>query len=179
MTTSCNLTDSEIRELAKTNPVVLELDLFSKGLRTDASVSLEGKRPPLRLRAGLGSGLEIIVPGIDDWRGKNLTLNVPIHGTFVQDSPYLLVQEGDRYFITANGEKIREIFLFPLPRFYNEKTSDGVLMTRIGCIFGGVGSMMLRGCQFWDMEEDMKCGFCATGLYRGDTRNRKTHPAGR
>ncbi|MFH1540031.1 MAG: radical SAM protein [bacterium] len=169
MNTTCNLQESEIRNLAKTNPVVMELELFSKGLRIDGSVRLEGKRSPLRLRAGLGSGLEAMIHGIDDWRGDYITVNIPIHGAFVKDSPYLLVQEEERYFVTANGEKIRQIFLFPLPKFYNEKTSDGILMSRIGCIFGNVGSMMLKGCQFWDMEGDMKCGFCATGLYRGDT----------
>jgi len=169
MNETCNLTDSEIRELAKTNAVVMELELFSRGLRIDDSVSMEGKRPPLRLRAGLGSGLEIKIYGINDWRGDHLSVNVPVHGAFVERSPYLLVQEGDRYIITADGEMVREISLYPLPGFYNEKTSDGVLMSRIGCIFGGVGSMMLKGCGFWDMEGDMKCGFCATGIYRGDT----------
>jgi len=163
------LKDPAILELAKSNPVVLELDLFSRGLRIDGSVNLEGKRAPLRLRAGLGSGLEIKIYGIDDWRGDHLAVNVPIHGEFVNDSPYLLVQEGDNYFVTVDGERIQEVFLWPLSPFYNEKTSDGVLMSRIGCIFGNVGSIMAKGCQFWDMDEDMKCGFCATGLYRGDT----------
>lgn len=164
------LQDDEIRGLAKTNPVVLELELFSRGLRMDPSVSLEGKRAPLRLRAGLGSGLEIKIYGIDDWRGDHLAVNVPIHGGgFVDDSPYLLVQDGDSYFVTAEGERIREVFLWPEPAFYSQKTSDGVLMSRLGCIFGNVGSIMAKPCQFWDMDEDLKCGFCATGLYRGDT----------
>ena len=169
MKTKCELSDTEIRELAKTNPVVLELELFSRGLRIDNSVSFEGWRPPLRLRAGLGSGLEVKIYGIDDWRGDFLAVNVPIHGDFVKDSPYLLVQEQDRFEVIAHGEPIGKIDLFPASKFYSDTTADGVLMSRIGCIFGNVGSMMLKGCKFWDMEEDMKCGFCATGLYRGDT----------
>ena len=61
----------------------MELELYSKGIRIHDSVSFENKRPPLRLRAGLGSGLETMLHGIDDWRGDYLTVNIPIHGTFI------------------------------------------------------------------------------------------------
>ena len=44
------------------NACELEIDLFCRGLRVPAEVSLDGGRAISRTRAGLGSGLEIVIP---------------------------------------------------------------------------------------------------------------------
>ena len=44
------------------NPCELEIDLFCRGLRVPPHVSLEGARGIRRTRAGLGSGLELVIP---------------------------------------------------------------------------------------------------------------------
>ncbi len=46
------------------NPCELEIDLFCKGMRIDPSCALEDDaRFISRTRAGLGSGLELVIPG--------------------------------------------------------------------------------------------------------------------
>ena len=44
------------------NACELEIDLFCRGLRVPSTVSLEGARSVRRTRAGLGSGLELVIP---------------------------------------------------------------------------------------------------------------------
>ena len=67
------------------NPALLKLDLYCKGMRIDDSclVEQDGGRKILRTRAGLGSGLEVVLPG-------GLWTNVPVTEKFAQPSPYVL-----------------------------------------------------------------------------------------
>ena len=53
--------ESDVRK----NPGLLKLDLYCRGMRLDDSCTIEerGGRKVLRTRAGLGSGLELILPG--------------------------------------------------------------------------------------------------------------------
>src|ERR1700741_1967147 len=67
------------------NPALLKLDLYCKGMRLDDSCLVEedGGRKVMRTRAGLGSGLELLLPG-------GLWTNVPVSEAFAQRSPYVL-----------------------------------------------------------------------------------------
>jgi hypothetical protein len=57
------------------NPCELEIDLFCKGMRIDPSCALENDaRFITRTRAGLGSGLELVIPGSI----KDVWVNVPV-----------------------------------------------------------------------------------------------------
>ena len=49
----------------QTNSALLKLDLYCRGMRIDDSclIAEDGGRRILRTRAGLGSGLEVILPG--------------------------------------------------------------------------------------------------------------------
>lgn len=79
------------------NPGILKLDLFCKGMRIDPSCDLEKDARMLsRIRAGLGSGLEMILP--DD-----LYANIPALEEFAKESPYLLIKRNGRYYITKEG----------------------------------------------------------------------------
>lgn len=75
------------------NPALLKLDLYCRGMRLDDSCFLEadGGRQILRTRAGLGSGIELILPG-------GLWTNVPVTETFAASSPYVLHRD--------NGQEI-------------------------------------------------------------------------
>src|SRR5215468_8100884 len=75
-------------------PVELEIELFCRGMRIDASchTSEDGRRIA-RTRAGLGSGLEIVIPA----RPKPIWVNVPVVEPFAQASPLALHQRGGRY----------------------------------------------------------------------------------
>jgi hypothetical protein len=77
-----------IQEL-RANPALLKLDLYCKGARLDDSCFIEadGGRKVLRTRAGLGSGLELILPG-------GLWTNVPVSEPFAAASPYELQRVG-------------------------------------------------------------------------------------
>src|SRR5262249_30165343 len=69
----------------RAHPALLKLDLYCRGLRLDPSclVEADGGRKVLRTRAGLGSGLELILPG-------GLWTNVPVTEPFAARSPYAL-----------------------------------------------------------------------------------------
>lgn len=68
------------------NPAYLKLDLYCKGLRIDESCRLDGDaREIIRNRAGLGSGLEVII-------GDDMYTNIPVVEWWVQNSPYWLVK---------------------------------------------------------------------------------------
>ncbi|MGH9361255.1 MAG: hypothetical protein ACRD2T_05005, partial [Thermoanaerobaculia bacterium] len=69
----------------RATPALLKLDLYCRGLRLDDScfVQEDGGRQILRTRAGLGSGLELVLPG-------GLWTNVPVSERFASRSPYTL-----------------------------------------------------------------------------------------
>ncbi len=148
------------------NPCELEIDLFCKGMRIDESCSLdEDGRPILRTRAGLGSGLEIIIPG----PLKDVWVNVPVHERFAQRSCYRLIRRAEEYFVRDD----RQGFAYPVqlsaePAWYNQQTSRGVPMHRIGVLQGTyLGIYISNSCGFWYHSPAMNCKFCTTGLNVG------------
>jgi len=83
------------------NQALLKLDLYCRGLRLDDSCLVEedGGRRVLRTRAGLGSGLELILPG-------GLWTNVPVAEPFARQSPYLLRRQAGRYLLERDGRPV-------------------------------------------------------------------------
>ena len=78
------------------NPCELEIDLFCNGARLDPSCTLEeDARRVARTRAGLGSGLEIVIPG----RLKDLWMNVPVEEDFAAASPYVVGRDSGGYHV--------------------------------------------------------------------------------
>src|SRR6185503_6949391 len=113
------------------NPALLKLDLYCRGVRLDDSCYIEedGGRKILRTRAGLGSGLELVLPG-------GLWTNVPVTEPFAQRSPYTLHREGGRYSLRFENEPLAPVTLSPRPGWYEEETTSGKPMTRIGTLQG-------------------------------------------
>ena len=112
----------------RSNPGLLKLDLYCRGMRLDDSCLIEadGGRKILRTRAGLGSGLEAILP-------DGLWTNIPVVEDFAKCSPYTLRHREGRFFIDLEREgPVAEIRLSPQPPWYSRKTSSGKPMTRIG-----------------------------------------------
>ncbi len=113
----------------------------------------------LRTRGGLGSGLEIILP-------DNVWVNVPVYENFVKESPYMLVKEGDDFYIVRDGENPVRVKLPPNPEFYSKKTSDGIDMKMIGIVQGGYLAFYLGPkCKYWSMG--LNCRFCSSGINIG------------
>src|SRR5262245_27077663 len=78
----------------KLNPAELEVDLFCKGIRIDDSCTIgDDGRLFSRTRAGLGSGLELVIPGSI----KDIWMNVPVEEDFAQKSPYILRKVAAQY----------------------------------------------------------------------------------
>ena len=145
-------------------PALLKLDLYCQGVRLDPScvVEQDGGRKILRTRAGLGSGLEMILPG-------GLWTNVPVTEAFAQHSPYLLERRDGRYLLSRDGEHVAEVHLSPRPAWYDAKTTDGKVMTRIGTLQGTYLAIYpTRVCDLWVRKPvRVNCKFCSVGLNLG------------
>lgn len=144
----------------------LKLELFTNGLKIDSSCDIKNDgRPVLRTRGGLGSGLEIILPG-------SYYVNVPIEEFFVKDSPYTLKKENGNYFIYKRASKVTKVILPKRPNFYNKKTSSGKLMSKIGVMQGTYLAIYATSiCKFWIMSPKKNCKFCSVGLNLGKTED--------
>lgn len=146
------------------NPALLKLDLYCKGLRMDESCFIEsdGGRKILRTRAGLGSGLEVVLPG-------GLWTNVPVTEPFAQLSPYTLHRENGHYLLRHSGQDLAPLTLSPRPAWYDAHTTNGKPMTRIGTLQGTyLGVYPAKVCEYWTEKPNRSnCKFCSVGLNLG------------
>ncbi len=153
--------DTDVR----TNPALLKLDLYCRGLQLDDSCFIEedGGRGIMRTRAGLGSGLELVLPG-------GFWTNVPVVESFVSKSPFVLRrQESGTYTILRNSEPVANVRLSPRPAWYDKRTSSGKPMTRIGTLQGTyLGIYPAKVCEYWLLKPEREnCRFCSVGLNLG------------
>ena len=147
----------------KENPGYLKLDLYCKGMRIDSSCTHLGDdgRPILRTRAGLGSGLEVVLP-------DNLWTNVPVQEHFAASSPYSLYNVGGKYLLKYHDEFICEVTLPQAPKWYDAETHSGTKMSRIGVLQGTYLGIYPTGvCHYWTLDPRENCHFCSVGLNLG------------
>jgi len=145
------------------NPALLKLDLYCKGIRIDDSCLVEedGGRRILRTRAGLGSGLELVLPG-------GLWTNVPVTERFALSSPYVLRRVGGSYWVHWDTEPVARVELSPRPHWYDDRTSTGKPMTRVGTLQGTyLGIYQAKVCEYWTETVKVNCKFCSVGLNLG------------
>jgi hypothetical protein len=159
------------------NPALLKLDLYCRGIRIDDSCFLveDGGRQILRTRAGLGSGLELILPG-------GLWTNAPVAEAFAASSPYVLHRSPSGYILRRYEEKSSgagapplripatdiPVRLAPRPAWYERTTSSGKPMTRIGTLQGTyLGVYPAKVCEYWTEKPKANCQFCSVGLNLG------------
>ncbi len=161
-------------ERGRLNPGYLKLDLFCRGLRLASDCDLGGEEQTRRVRAGLGSGLELCIQG----RG-GIRVNAPVTEAFARRSPYEL--HGPRadgsHWITHDGKEVASVRVPPRPKFYDLLTSSGKPMGSVGTIQGtylGIYFGML--CANWKAPDDDACRFCAVGtnVSDGDDRTDKS-----
>ncbi|MBN1593555.1 MAG: hypothetical protein JW941_09975, partial [Candidatus Coatesbacteria bacterium] len=141
------------------NPGYVKLDLFCRGMRLDPSCELERDgRPILRTRAGLGSGLEMVL-------SENVWVNAPVEEEFASDSPYTLHKEGGKYILKRDGACVFEVALPTRPAFYDQVTKSGKRMSQVGVLQGTyLGIYPTRVCHYWTLEPRENCKFCSVGL---------------
>ncbi len=148
------------------NPCELEIDLFCKGMQVDATCALDqDARPLYRTRAGLGSGLELIIPG----PVKDVWVNVPVEEAFAKGSCYRLVRALGAYAVVDGRQGFRyPVRLSAEPSWYERVTSRGTPMHRIGVLQGTyLGIYISNTCGFWYHSPALNCHFCTTGLNVG------------
>lgn len=155
---------SIVLEQLRSNPALLKLDLYCKGARIGdtAYVEEDGGRKILRTRAGLGSGLEVILPG-------GLWTNIPVSEPFAQLSPYEVHRRQGRWWIDLDGSPVTEVQLSPRPDWYDENTASGKKMTQIGTLQGTyLGIYQAKVCEYWTQKpQKVNCKFCSVGLNLG------------
>jgi len=148
------------------NPCELEIDLFCQGMRINPSCALEqDARFISRTRAGLGSGLELVIPGPI----KDVWVNVPVEEDFAQQSSYELVREQGEYWVkNARLGHRYAVRIPPEPAWYTRATSRGTPMHKVGVLQGTyLGIYISNSCGFWYHSPAVNCRFCATGLNVG------------
>lgn len=151
------------------NACELEIDLLCRGLRIAPRVSLEGARGISRTRAGLGSGLEIVIPA-NSWLKRRVWMNAPVVEPFAERSPYVLQgspEEGYAILDCRNGAQYT-VELPQEPAWYRRQTSRDVPMSRIGVLQGTyLGIYINPICAFWNYSPPLNCRFCTTGANVG------------
>jgi len=149
------------------NPAELEVDLFCKGIRIDASCTLtRDGRFFARTRAGLGSGLELILPS----PLKEIWVNVPVEEDFAASSPYRLLKIGNAYIIADDRDPhiTYDARVPPQPAWYTRSTSRGTPMSKVGVLQGTyLGIYVSNSCLYWYRDPPVGCKFCTTGLNVG------------
>lgn len=152
------------------NACELEIDLFCRGVRVPDDVPLEGARGIRRTRAGLGSGLELVVP-TGSWLKPAIWMNAPVVEPFVQSSPYWLAHQGGGYRVVderdGHGYPVR---IPEQPAWYGWETARGTPMSRVGVLQGTyLGIYVNPVCEFW--THSLNCRFCTTGQNVGGVEN--------
>jgi len=150
------------------NPGELQIELFCRGLRIDPSCEVDDGsgdasdgRPIKRTRAGLGSGLELVIPG----EPRDVWLNVPVVEGFVDDSPWLLRRRDGVYeAVHEPSGAVHRVRIPHEPTWYAQRTSSGKRMSDVGVLQGTyLGIYIGPACQYWRGSEPTNCRFCTTG----------------
>ena len=143
------------------SPVELEIELFCRGLRIDPSCHTdEDARRISRTRAGLGSGLELVLPS----PRKEIWVNVPVVEPFARNSPFLLQHFGDYFVEDVRSGMHYPVRIPPEPAWYSRRTSGDIEMSRIGVLQGNyLGVYVSNACLYWASTPSRACKFCTTG----------------
>jgi sodium-dependent dicarboxylate transporter 2/3/5 len=148
------------------SPVELEIELFCRGLQIDRSCQLgaDGRRIA-RIRAGLGSGLELVLRG----KKRAHSVNVPVVESFTASSPFRLFKQSDGYWLVdQRGHFGYRAELPPEPSWYSRRTASGAEMSRVGVLQGNyLGIYVSTACLFWASRPSRACKFCTTGKNLG------------
>ncbi len=151
------------------NHAELEVELFCRGVRVDSSFDVKNYLSQ-RTRAGLGSGIDIVLPS----KRKKRYLNVPVIEEFAKNSPYTIMKKGNNFTLKDDREPQvdYEIEVPELPEWYQKKTSSGKLMSRVGVLQGTyLGVYVGDVCKFWKVTPKVACKFCTTGVNVGKSED--------
>ncbi len=153
-------------EGGRLNPGYLKLDLYCRGLRVAPDLVDAGL--VRRVRAGLGSGLELCLSD------SGMYVNAPVHEAFAHSSPYALraSSQTGSYDLLRDGRALARVAVAPAPRFYGRRTTSGKRMDTIGTIQGTYLGIYYGGlCANWKAPSEDACRFCGLG-HSGERTNK-------
>lgn len=141
------------------------LDLQSFGARIEVPVENRGRRGG----AGPSDDKAFLLAGV--------AAMVPTLGEFAQKSPYAVVEDGNGYCLTHNGQKLMTVQFPKTPHFYQLTTQDGIPYWQIALLHSHdvLATTVFQRCIRWRREGE-RCQFCAIekSLERGSTIATKT-----
>lgn len=91
-------------------------------------------------------------------------LTVPVHGDYVDKSPYELIlgANGRSGTLYRSGEDVGRVTLHPRPKMYDLETADGIPYWKIGLMhLDSFASTVFQRCVYWNTDD--QCHFCAIG----------------
>ncbi len=136
------------------NSEILKTELLCLGARTNEAVE-KGRR------GGAGPpGRCFTLPG-------DVSVNVPLRGQFIKDSPFELLEQNGSWQLLKDGKFHTAIKALPRPKFYEKKTSDGTPMWKVAllCGIGCLASTVYQKCIYW--RSNRQCKFCGIELSLG------------
>ena len=91
-------------------------------------------------------------------------ISVPSRSAGVSSSPYEIKSCGTSLALYWNGAHVGDVSLPPRPRYYDLKTSQGVLFDKLALIHGRdcLASTLYQDCRYWNTRSG--CLFCGIGL---------------
>jgi len=150
-----------ITSAAINNPGLLKLDLTIRGMKISrAALATPEISRTLRLSQEIGAALEL-----DIALPENVLVNIPIRECLAEDRPYTLTVEDGRFFIIG-GDAKTEVWVAPLAGYYEEKTSTGVPMAKIGRTYAGYLAISPTPvCEF--ISQELACRYCDLEAKKG------------
>lgn len=139
------------------NPSLLKLDLASHGAQVDGTVPNDLVRAPWPAESGSAS-IELVLP-------EEVLIRVPIEESVTRASPYRLVNEEQRLWLTSNGAR-SEVRLIPQPAYYAKSTAAGTPMWRVGTVSGG-HVVINPAAACGTTRFGTPCRFCDSGVRAG------------
>lgn len=160
---------AERLEGGRPNPGLIKLELFCEGLRLAPDCDLSGAAGLRRMRSGLGSGLELRLPG-----PGAVWVNAPVVEPFARESPYSLHgSQAGGYELRHAGRTLGPVAVPGPPAFYDRLTLSGRRMGSVGVIQGTyLGVYFGPLCANWSRSDEETCRFCSIGenVVAGDER---------
>ncbi len=149
------------------NACELKIDLLCRGMRLDGHGRSREAVVSARTRAGLGSGVEVVLRG----KRKDFHVNVPVLEPFAARSPYRLVlRDGRTVLVDDRDGDATPVEVPAPPRWSSQRTSRGTSMNRVAAMQGTYLAVYVgEVCDFWTMDPPRRCRFCTTGLNVGST----------
>lgn len=90
-----------------------------------------------------------------------IPVNIPISEKYVQRSPYIISLCNNDLSLFKENEYICCLRVMPAPKWYNKKTTNGLLMRDVLCVHGNnvLSLSYYHGCYYFDIGK--KCKYCS------------------